>query len=287
MYKNNKICVAGCSHIFGTDLLDCDDCSPSQSVWPNHIFSPGDIDNIAHAGASCKTTQRRLMIYLSQYTPDAVIIQWPNLLRWEILDNDFLWCGKDFPYQSNKEFEFYSYNNTADSKYKNLIVTLSDEEVVKTNLEAIVSVNEYLKNVNIPYVNLFADAMPDIEWPEYYYVENVTEPKTFWSSIYKSALESFGLQYLQLPQTDIVVHQADTAQGDPYIRLLHTMINNYPVLDFDGLSWLEWCNKHKFSRFIKKAGKHKTAVGHYTEVAHQEAATLLTTKIAQLLNINK
>tara|TARA_R110000823_G_C15814515_1_gene488617 strand:+ start:48 stop:911 length:864 start_codon:yes stop_codon:yes gene_type:complete len=282
--KNNKICVVGCSHIFGTDLLDCDDYNSSKSVWPSLMF-PDAIDNIAKPGASCKTVQRRLMIYLTQYIPDAIIIQWPNLLRWEILDDDFVFCGKDFPYQTNKEFEVISYNKTADSKYKNLLVTLSNEEIAKTNLEAIVSINEYLKNVNISCVNLFADAIPKFKWPEYYYVENVTEPINFWSSVYKRVLESFGLEYAQLPQKDIVVHQSDRQHGDPYIRLMHKMIYSYPILDFDGESWLTWCKQQQFPRL--RHGVIKQGDGHYSELAHQEAAILLKTKISDLLNINK
>jgi hypothetical protein len=268
----NDVCVIGCSHLFGSDLDDCDNSSASKLVWPNFLFGD-NIINLSKAGASCSTIARRLLLYLSQNTPKMVIIQWPNLLRWEILDNDFCYCGKDFPYQTSQMINF-EFKNKAKAKFKYLNTILSDSNTVKSNIETIIMVNHYLSARNIAIKNLYASEFPSVEWPKIYSVRDKNESESDWNRIYKKILDNNSNECFT--EKNLILFKGDPY--DPYIQLLKNQIELFPTVSFNGHSWVNWCQQNGYSC--------KGDSYHYEEKAHIDAAQILkNTQVKEVLKI--
>ena len=290
MIKNNfnNVVVFGCSHIFGTDLLDCNSFNPSKFTWPNLIFGSENVTNYAKAGASCDTVLRRLLLLLNNNLPSAIIIQWPDFLRWEFIDKDFLYCGKDFPYQTNKEFDSFTYNKTSEKKYKTITASIDFVEILKNSLKSILVANSIIKSLKIPVVNLYVSDIPEIDYPNHYFVENIIEPPNIWSEYYKSAVLKKNKNVYQLPDSDINVHDGNP-DGDMYINTLLNKITEFPTENFEGKSWLAWCEYEAFKRRNKSiAHKYRSnyrTSGHFAEDAHATAAKILNKNIID--NIEK
>jgi hypothetical protein len=271
MNQVKDILIFGCSHIFGTDLDDCNGHEASNLTWPNFIF-PNKISNFAKPAGSCKTVARRLNLILTMHIPKLVIIQWPDLRRWEIIDKDFEFCGKDFPYQTNKELEPHPYNARAKAKFKLLTLALDDPEIFRSNLETILQVNYLLKAKNIPVVNLYARKFSkDLEYPSqrHSYVRNKTEPSNQWSETYDEIAKNQGYNSFSLKE-----HNLDVHHGDVYINVLQQYVANLSTLWFENNAWVEWCESKNYNKKSSKA-KLKGGGGHFEERAHKDASIIL------------
>ena len=271
-----KIVVAGCSHIFGSNLKDCDSVTSSKSTWPMLLYP--DAINISKPGASPSTIARRVLMYLAYHSPktiDGVIIQWPNLNRWESVSSDFDMTGEDWPYQTVGQHESHSYNNKATSNWKMQVAGTDLYNVHIQNLQTIIMLNSVLRANNIKCVNLLSNPISTDKRLEPDQQRTISKPKRFsigdirswgfWNAIHSGLCQSFGIT----TNTDAGIKVAD---DDVFERVLMNELSLYKWLDFDSASWTEWAKKNDYERVN----------WHYVEQAHIDASKLLKDRIGQI-----
>ena len=271
-----KILVTGCSHIFGTDLKDCDGITSSKLTWPMLLFP--NATNISKPGASPNTIARRVLMYLSYNSPkpiDGVIVQWPNLNRWESVSPDFDMTGEDWPYQTIGQHESHQYNDKATLAWKMHIAGTDLYNVHIQNVQTIIMLNSILRLKQIKCVNLLSNPISTDKRLQPNQQNTISKPKRFsigdlkrwgfWNAIHSGLCHSFGIN----TSTDADIKVAD---DDVFERVLMNELSLYKWLDLDGMSWTEWASHNNY----------QTTNWHYSEQAHVDASKLLENKIGNI-----
>ena len=97
------VVVAGCSHIFGSDLDDVKYPNPSKSVWPHLVADKLDAKciNITRIAGGNQSIVRRTIITLHDLIENQkidpkdilLLVQFSYWNRLELFHKEFQWCG--------------------------------------------------------------------------------------------------------------------------------------------------------------------------------------------------
>ena len=151
-----KLLAIGDSHTFGAEILgEGNDYDESQKLlaWPAKLANilNYDFDNLGESGASIKRTERLLIDYLARNPkPDAVVIGWTCLGRWEIC------VGTD----NNGEYYYNQYNSWFDSngnseninQYNALLPIITADDLLSEKYRTVIRCQNLLQNQDIPHI---------------------------------------------------------------------------------------------------------------------------------------
>lgn len=296
MQDKKVLVTAGCSHIFGTDLEDCSYPTASKSVWPALIADKEQLElhNVAKAGASCQTVFRRVSIALTQLLTEynandiLLIVQFPNLSRFESINRCHQWCGEDFPYLTNKwsldvPNADSSIKKKVDESLKLNVIAKDETQLVVDSLQAMLSLLLLCDSLNIETYWALADNWDYPHLPYAAYLSDNAKGDSSFGKIHKSYVghkfstkkdSSSQLEYYLLGQ------EPSSPVFDSFTSVLYNNIvaTNSTQLTFDGtLGWCNWAQENGYHRI--KRNNNPKLIGHYNEQAHAKAFLIMHEQI--------
>ena len=144
---DNKIWMFGCSHAYGTGL---DKGQSAVDVLSNLIGEK--VFNFGRPASGPMMVEHLLIPLLKKYTPKAVIIAWPSLLRWQtkekLVPYPVLWAP--FCLEEHDVVDdclHYGTKSLWPTRWKEYKKMVQSGEIVNINLEVIERVRSSLKNI--------------------------------------------------------------------------------------------------------------------------------------------
>jgi hypothetical protein len=165
---DNKVWMFGCSHVYGTGLEE-GHCAVDKlsELLGEKVF------NFGRPAVGPMYVEQHITLLLKKYTPKAVIIAWPSLLRWQtkekLVPYPVLWAPFCLDVSSeNNHCPHYGTKTLWPDSWKTYRNLVSSGKIVSINLEVINRVRQRLKNLKTveftfikdDFLNLWA---PDIQ----------------------------------------------------------------------------------------------------------------------------
>ena len=297
------IVIAGCSHVFGSDLDDVSYPHPSKSVWPHLVADHfgEECVNISKIAAGNQAILRRTIITLNHMIEHGldpsditVLCQFSYFNRHELLHEDFQFCGSDFPYVTSK---FMSDKLIPNSKHildiiKHWFVAADPAYVYMSSFQACISLLMWAEKLGVKMFYTFTEDVPELNLPQYATVGDNHIGLSNFDKIHKSVAEE---QFEVHEQHGLEVYEMKQSNRnfDVNTYVMERMFDNYKqnMLYFPHLAsnWTDFCTagNYSYKKRMWEQGDQKLrgidmikqtfageriGNGHWGEDAHEAAA---------------